>query len=93
MGPLATRSASTATPRTCHSPSSKQRSTLPNKPTRPWLESNSASLHHTQGDSVTYARYGHLLTERDERLTDALGATYKGARGAKSVPVCAIAVP
>ena len=36
---------STAT--TCHPPSSKQRSTLPNRPTG--LESNSPSLHQTQG--------------------------------------------
>ena len=43
--------------------------------------------------TVTYDRYGHLLPERDERLTDALDATYKGARGTKSAAVCAIAVP
>ena len=46
-----TPSACMATPPTYHPPSSKQRSTLPNKPTRPWLESNSPSLHQTQSDS------------------------------------------
>lgn len=43
--------------------------------------------------TVTYDRYGHLLPERDEQLTDALDATYKAARGTKTAPVCAINVP
>jgi putative transposase len=44
-----TSSVSTATATTCRPPSSKQRSTLPNRPTLPALESNSPSLHQTQG--------------------------------------------
>jgi hypothetical protein len=46
FGPL------TATATTCHQQSSKQRSTLPNRPTPPGLESNNPSLHQTQGGSV-----------------------------------------
>ena len=40
----------TATSTTCRRPSSR-RPTLPNRPTRNWLESNSPSLHQTQGGS------------------------------------------
>src|ERR671919_419864 len=43
---------STATATTYRPRSTKQRSTLPNKPTPPGLESNSPSLHQTQGGSV-----------------------------------------
>ena len=46
-----TSTGSTATATTCRPPSSKQRSTLPNSPTPPGLESNSPSLHQTQGGS------------------------------------------
>jgi integrase len=42
--------------------------------------------------TVTYDRYGHLLPERDERLTEALDATYRHARETEIAPVCAIAV-
>ena len=41
----------TATAATSRQPSSKQRSTLPNRPTPPGSEPNSPSLHQTQGDS------------------------------------------
>ena len=52
LGALVQRATgSTATATTCHPPSSKQRSTLPNRPTPPGLESNSPSLHQTQGGS------------------------------------------
>ena len=47
-----TPSGCTVTAATCRPPISKQRSTLLNRPTRPWLESNSPSLHQTQGDSL-----------------------------------------
>src|SRR5579875_3025261 len=46
-----TRSASTATAMTSHRQSSRRRSTLPSRPTSHWLESNSHSLHRTQGGS------------------------------------------
>jgi hypothetical protein len=46
-----TNSASTDTATTYHRRSSKQRSTLPTGPTPPGLESNSPSLHQTQGGS------------------------------------------
>ena len=46
-----TSTASTATAATSRPPSSKQRSTLPNRPTPPGLETNSPSLHQTQGGS------------------------------------------
>ena len=47
-----TSTASTATAATSRRPSSKQRSTLPNSPTPPGLETNSPSLHQTQGGSL-----------------------------------------
>jgi transposase InsO family protein len=47
-----TRHAFTATAETSRQQSSKQRSTLPNKPTTQWLESTNPSLHQTQGGSV-----------------------------------------
>lgn len=49
---------------TSHPPSSKQCSTLPNRPTRPWLESNSPSLHQTQGSSVFVKRRSGCLRQR-----------------------------
>ena len=52
LGALVQRpTGSTATSATSRPPSSKQRSTLPNRPTRTGLESNSPSLHQTQGGS------------------------------------------
>ena len=42
-------SACTATSTTSLQQSSRRRSTLPNRATRPWSESNSPSLHQTQG--------------------------------------------
>ena len=48
-----TSTASTATATTSRQPSSKQRSTLPNRPTPPGLETNSPSLHQTQGGSTS----------------------------------------
>src|SRR5215213_1941624 len=53
-----TTSGSTVTAVTCHPPSSKQPSTLPNRPTPPGLESNSPSLHPTQGGSVMGEKLG-----------------------------------
>ena len=47
-----TTNGSTATATTRRRQSSKQRSTLPNRPTPPGLETNSPSLHQTQGGSV-----------------------------------------
>src|SRR5205823_2257998 len=46
----------TATAATCRPPSTKQRSTLPYKPIPPGLETNSPSLHQTQGGSCRPAR-------------------------------------
>jgi putative transposase len=46
-----TRRGCTATSKTCHHQSSR-RPTLPNRPTRLWLESNKPSLHQTQCGSV-----------------------------------------
>src|SRR5690606_15108480 len=48
-----TTSVYTATWPTCHQQSSRRGSTLRNGPTNPWSESNSPSLHQTQGDSQT----------------------------------------
>ena len=51
-----TRTASTATAETSRPPSTRQRSTLPNRPTPPGLESNRPSLHQTQGGSTGSTR-------------------------------------
>lgn len=44
--------ASTTTAATCHQWSSKQRSTPPNRTTRPWLESKADHIHRTSGFKI-----------------------------------------
>src|SRR5690554_1804657 len=59
-----TTTASTATATTCHPRSSKQRSTLPNRPTPSGLESNRPSLHHIQCGSDRAAELADLRWTR-----------------------------
>lgn len=75
-----TSTASTSTATTCRPQSSKQRSTLPNTPIPPGLESRSPSLHQTQG-SARRGTNGHL------RLTGRLpGVRPPEPRGRSGVP-------
>jgi hypothetical protein len=59
-----TPSASTATSATCRRPSSKRRSTLPTRTTRPWPKTKRQSLQHPQGDSQRAIPRDHLRPER-----------------------------
>lgn len=56
-----TRIASTATAAMFHQQSSSQRSTLPNRPTPPGLETNSPSLQRSQGGSHSSFARGRLV--------------------------------
>jgi len=53
-----------ATATTSRPQNSKQRSTLPNKPPQPGLETNKQSRHQTQGDSV--GAYDETFVALDE---------------------------
>src|SRR5690606_35004795 len=64
-----TNSGSTATAATCPRQSSKQRSTLPNKPTPSGLETNRTSLHQTQGGSNKNAKFDFGLGHRARSYT------------------------
>lgn len=56
-------SVSTATSTTSHQRSSRRRSTLIKGSTNPWSESSSASIHQTQGESLSETRSIELLLD------------------------------
>lgn len=87
--PGSTRPASTATAATCHRQSSRRRSTLLLRPTRPWLESKAESLHQTQGGSVFGAPVGSLnATPVEEALSR--GRHEAGARTGLTPTPCGV---
>src|SRR5712692_1496812 len=62
----------TLTATTHRQQSSKRRSTLPNKPTTHWFESNNQSLHQTQGGSLAGDRR-QIADQRVGLLADNTG--------------------
>ena len=71
-----TPNASTATSATCPRPSSKPLTTLPSRPPARQPETNTPSLHQTQGDSVDDADGVPRTPRKRRRLTRAL-ATWR----------------